>query len=66
MDANMHQWINEQPRLSNEIYESVKHIAEFTADMHFCYIRAHKDPARTWTSLPFVAIDEAINAVLDT
>lgn len=34
--------------------------------MHHVYIRAHKDPKQTWTTLPFISIDEAIFAVLDT
>lgn len=66
MDANVWQWITQQPHLSNEIYNSVKHIAEFKADMHFIYIQAHKDPDQMWTAFPFLAIDEAIDVVLDT
>lgn len=66
MDASVCQWIHEKPRLSNEIYESMKHIAEFKEDMHFVCIRAHKDLDHIWTSLPFVAINEAIDVVLDT
>lgn len=66
MDANVRQWINAQPCLSNEIYESMKNIAEFKADMHCIYIRACKDPTRAWTSLPFVASDDVVDAVVDT
>jgi len=66
MDMSVQQWINRKPRLSNEIYESVKHIFEFKVDMHFVYIREHKDPNQTWTTFPFIAIDDAIDTFLDT
>lgn len=62
----MRQWVNAQPHLSNKIHESVKHIVDFKADMHFFYIRAHKDPNHTWNSLPFVSIVESIDSILDT
>lgn len=45
MDATVRQWVNELPRLSDKIYESMKHIVEFKADMHRIYIRACKDPS---------------------
>jgi len=45
MDVNVRQWINALPRLSDGIYESMNHIAEFKANMHRLYIRAHKDLA---------------------
>lgn len=66
MDVNVRQWINKQPHLSTQIFESAKHMAEFKVDMHFVYIRAWKDPDQTRTTLPLISIDEAIDAVLDT
>ena len=66
METNIRQWINQQPYLSTEIYDSVKNIANFKADMHHVYIWMRKDPEQTWTTLPFIAIDEDIFAVLDT
>lgn len=66
IDATVHQWINELPRLTDEIYESMKHIAEFELEMHHVYIRAQKDPAQAWTSLQFIAINDVIDGIVDT
>lgn len=33
--------------------------------MHNIYIKARKDPAKQWTKLPFVAIDDTIFTVLE-
>jgi len=45
MDATVRQWINQLPHLTDEIYESMEHIAEFKVDMNHVYIKARKDPA---------------------
>jgi len=66
MDANVLQWINELPCMSNGIYESMKHITEFKEDMHHIYIRTRKNLARAWTSLQFIAIDDIVDGVMDT
>lgn len=34
--------------------------------MHFVYIQVRKDLDQTWTTLPFIVINEAIDLVLDT
>ena len=41
-------------------------MADFKEDMHHVYIRACEDPEQTWTTLPFIAINDAILVVLDT
>lgn len=66
MDVNVRQWINELPRLYDKIYESMKHISEFKADIHFIYIRVHKDLTWAWTSLYFISIDDTIDGIVDT
>lgn len=66
MDMMVPQKINELPRLFDRIYESVKHIAKFKADMHFIYIWARKDPRQAWTSLRFITIDDVIDGFVDT
>jgi len=66
MDASVRQWINELPHLSNGIYESMKHIAKFKADMHHIYIRVHKDLARAWASLQFISINDVVDGIVDT
>lgn len=66
MEVDIRHWVTQQPRLFTEIYDSVKHIAEFKEDMNFVSIWACKDPNQMWTTLPFIAIDEAIDVVLDT
>jgi len=65
MEADIRHWVTRQPRLSTEIYDSVKHIVEFKADMHFVYIRVCKDPDKTWTTLPFLAIDSDLQMLQD-
>lgn len=66
MDVNIWQWINQQPHLSIEVYDHVKNVANFKADMHDVYVWACKDPEQMWTTLPFIAINEAIFTMLDT
>lgn len=62
----MCQWITTLPHLSNGIYESMKHIAKFKADMQRLYIRVHKDLTLAWTSLRFIVINDVINGIVDT
>ena len=38
-------WINKRLRLSPTVYNSLRSFADFKADMHNVYIKAHKDPA---------------------
>jgi len=66
MEENIRQWINQQPWLSDETYDSVKNIIEFKEDMNYVYIRACKDPDQMRSTLPFIAINEAVFAVFDT
>jgi len=66
MDVTLCQWINKLPRLTDEIYESMKQIAEFKADMRHVCIRAQKDSAQAWTSLWFIAINDVIDGIVDT
>lgn len=66
MEENVPHWINQQPYFSTKVYGSIKNVAEFKVDRHFVYIQARKDPDQTWFALPFISIDEAIYAILDT
>jgi len=52
--------------LSPTIYNNLQSTAEFKADMHNLYIRAWKDPQKTWVKLLFIATDDAIYEVLAT
>ena len=48
------------------MYNNLHSFADFRAEMHNVYIKALKDPAQTWTKLPFVTIDDAIFSVLES
>jgi len=65
MEMNLRMWINRKSRLSPMVYNSLQSFAKFKAGMHNIYIRACKDLNKQWTSLPFVAIDDAIFNVLE-
>jgi len=64
MEASIRTWITRRPRLSPTVYNSLQSAAEFKADMHNLYIRAQKDPNRTWVKLLFIATDDAIYEVM--
>lgn len=34
--------------------------------MHHVYIWVRKDPKQTWTTVPFIAIDDIVSSVLNT
>jgi len=66
MEMNLRMGINHKPWLSPTIYNSLQCFVDFKADLHSLYIRAHKDPAKQWRELPFVATDDVIFNVLET
>ena len=66
MDGSIRQWINQQAYLTTKVYDNMKSVFEFKADMHHVYIRVRKDLEQTWTTLPFIAIDDDVYIVLDT
>jgi len=47
------------------VYATLQSYDEFKADIHRISIRARKDPAQKWYDLPYLAIDDAIDEVLD-
>lgn len=51
--------------LKNEVYENMKHIAEFKEDMHHVYIRAWKDPSQTWTPLQFIVTNDIVHNIVE-
>lgn len=54
--------INSQPRFSPVMYDRYKGIATFQVTLHNVQIIAHKE--KSWTSLPYMMIDEEINNVI--
>jgi len=38
---------------------------EFKADFHHVYIKAQKDPTKTWDELPYLVTDNVIFVVLE-
>lgn len=47
------------------VYANLQSYAEFKADFHQISISARKDPVQKWYDFPYLATDDAINAVLD-
>lgn len=64
MEGNIWTWIDRRPRMSPTIYNNFQSMTEFKADMHHLYIYARKDLEQSWVTLSFLAIDDAIYAVL--
>ena len=58
MEMNLRMGINCKLHLSHNVYNSLQIFVEFKAVLHSIYIRACKDPAKKWTKLPFVAMDD--------
>lgn len=56
--------INCKPQLSPTVYTSLQSFVEFKADFHHIFIRARKDPMKTWHRLPYLAINDVIFAFL--
>lgn len=66
MEVSIRMWINRRPRLSHTVYDSLRSFVDFKADMHNMYIKAHKDLVQNWPKLPFIVIDDAIFAMVDS
>ena len=66
MEMNVHMAINHKPRLSLTNFEKFQEYTEFKVDLHHVPIRAWKDPEHNWHDLPYLAIDDAIQVVLDS
>lgn len=56
--------INQQSQLSPTVYEQLLEYAEFKAYFHHMYIRAQKDPEQKWFDLPYLAIDDEIQELI--
>lgn len=57
--------VNHKPQLSPTVYTNLQGYVEFKANFHHVSIRAWKDPAQKWYDLPYLAMDDVIDAVLD-
>lgn len=66
MEMNLRMGINCNPWFFPTTYNSLQSFAVFKADNHSIYIRAHKDLAKQWRKLPFVATDDFIFNILET
>lgn len=54
--------INYRPQLSPKVYEKYKNIIAFQVTMNNIQICNHKD--KTWTSLPYMVVDEEFDNVI--
>ena len=63
---NIRMGINHKLQLSPTFYNSLQIFAEFKADIHHVFIRAWKDPMKTWHALPYLATKDVIFAVLES
>jgi len=66
MEMNISMGINCKPHLLPTVYNSLQSFTEFKAEFHHVYIRACKDPAKTWNELPCLATDDVIFTVLES
>lgn len=57
--------INRKPQLLPTVFVNLKGYVEFKADFHHVAIRVRKDPAQKWYDLPYLAIVDAIDTILD-
>ena len=65
MEMNIRMAINHKPKLSPTVYANLQGYAKFKANFHNVFIRAQKELAQKWYDLPYLAIDDAIDAVLN-
>jgi len=66
MEMNIRMGINRKPRLSPIVYNSLQSFVEFKANFCHVFIRAWKDPTKTWHDLPYLATNDVIFAVLES
>jgi len=48
------------------MYANLQGYTKFKAGFHRLSIKVRKDPSQKWYNLPYLAMNDAINAVLDT
>ena len=65
MEMNIHMAINRKPRFLTTVYANLQGYAEFKTNFHHVSIRAQKDPVHKWYDLHYLAMDDAIDAVID-
>jgi len=63
---NIRMGINCNPKLSPTVYNNLQIFTEFKAVFHHVYIRACKDPTKTWNELPYLSMDDVIFAILES
>lgn len=65
MEMNMRMDINRNPLLSPTVFSKLHEYVEFKENFQRISIRESKDPKQKWHDLPYLATNDAINAVLD-
>ncbi len=58
--------INSKLWLSPIVYASLQSFPEFKENFHHVFIRAWKDPTKTWHNLPYLATTDVIFVVLES
>ena len=66
MELNIWMGINHKPQLSPTVYNSLQSFVEFNTNFHHLFIRAQKDPMKTWHDLLYLATDDVIFAFLES
>ena len=66
IEMNIWMGINHNPWLLPTIYNSLQNFVEFKAYCHHVFIRAWKDPMKTWHNLPYLVTDDVIFTVLES
>lgn len=65
MEMNIQMGINHKSQLSTTVDNSLQRFAEFKEYFHHVFIRAWKDPMKTWHDLPYLVTDDVIFVVLE-
>jgi len=66
MEMNIQMGVNCKPRLLPKVYNSLQSFVEFKENFHHVFIRARKDPTKTWHALPYLETDDVIFVVLES
>ena len=66
MEMNIRMGINYKTWLLRMVYNSLQRFIEFKAYFHHVYIKARKNPMKTWCELPYLVTDDIIFAVLES
>jgi len=64
MEMDLHMVVNQHPRLSPSLYKQCCHITNFKMDFHRAYVKAMKDPTRTWHPFPYLVTEDDLFTVV--